>query len=145
MMRLRLVFFVVSLMLAGASISAQEQETTRETITFKDETPVPGYLKASVLAYAAGATADDIITWDGVVNHGFRERNHIGARFDRRPALFAAVGLSTEGAGTWLWVHYVGRHHPRLAAVGLIVAGGVHAYFARQNWNNAILYLRSPH
>jgi len=98
-------------------------------------------LKIPTMVFAAAATSDWASTY--VVDRGpyvtrtsvttFHEDNPLINGLQSRPATMVAVGAAIDVVGVTLWNHYVGRNHPKLAAVGLYVAAAGRIAMAANN------------
>ena len=89
-------------------------------------------LKIPTTAFAIAAGADWTTTAVDVAG-GATEQNPLLKRFRSDPTSTVAAGSLIDLAGVCLWHRTVGRHHPRLAAVGLYAAAMFRTYLAIHN------------
>lgn len=89
-------------------------------------------LKVPNSVFIAAATADWVSTYQ-FSQRGARETNPLIKGLQSRPAVMVAAGAGIDLAGLWLWNRYVGKSHPRLAAVGLYAATGFRVFLAARN------------
>jgi hypothetical protein len=109
---------LIVFLLIGGSAQAQAQSLT-----------------AATKAFATAATADWITTYQ-TTGPWVHESNPTIAWLYDRPAVMVMTGAAIDVAGVWGWNRYVGRHHHKLAIVGLYAASGLRLYFAQQNVRN---------
>jgi len=88
---------------------------------------------AGPLTVFAGAAAADWATTYYVLHQGGHEQNPLLSPAHSQPLPTVALGVAIDVVGAWVWVHYVGRSHPRLAAMGLYVMAGFRAGLAVHN------------
>ena len=112
---LDLALLLVVLLMPEVPVSAQE-------ITDQPSLKVP------TIVFATAAAGDWASTYHGVSHLEFAEGNPLINRWQNHPALMVTAGTALDVGSLVLWNRYVGRHHPKLAAVGLYVAAGFRTY-----------------
>jgi hypothetical protein len=91
-------------------------------------------LKRATAVFAVGAAADWTSTYRFMTaDHPMPETNIVMRSFNTHPVAVIAAGAAMDVAGVWAWNHYVGKHHPRVAAIGLYVAGAARIALAVRN------------
>lgn len=125
----RFILATIAIIFFSATASAQEMPASDTT---------PKYLKISIGVFAGAAAADDASTWYFSNYHRdwLSERNPLVSGLDRHPIALTAAIASIDVTGAWAWKRYVGRKHPRLAAVGFYAAAGLRTWFAIHNIRN---------
>jgi hypothetical protein len=92
----------------------------------------PSLRRATAVYAIAGAL--DVASTAAFVLRGGHEGNPLLAPMQDKPALMLTVGVATSVTGVWAWNRFVGRKHPKIAAIGLYAAAGVHAFLAARNY-----------
>lgn len=93
-------------------------------------------LKLPIVVFGASAMTDWTST-TYALSHGCHEDNptiNWLQPVSGTPGVIAA-GAAIDVAGGYLWVHFVGRHHPKLAAAGLYVASAFRFTLAARNFS----------
>lgn len=124
-MTIRLLLATIALAFIATCVSAQETDTPN----------TPRYLKISMGTFAGAAAADDASTWRFAKYHrdALQEGDPLVAGLDHHPVLLTGALVSMDTVGMWAWQHYVGRKHPRLAAIGFYAAAAVRTGIAIRN------------
>jgi|SRR5579872_5795713 len=112
---LDLAWLLVVVLLPEVPVSAQEITN-------------PPSLKVPTIVFATAAAGDWFSTYHGVTHLEFLEGDPLINRWQNHPALMVTAGTALDVGSVILWNRYVGRHHPKLAAVGLYVAAGFRTY-----------------
>lgn len=91
-------------------------------------------LRLPTLVFAAGAAAD----WSATIavrhNPYLHESNPLLKGLDaHHQALMVLTGASIDAAGVLAWNRLVGRHHPKLAALGLYAGAAGRIWLAQRN------------
>ena len=92
----------------------------------------PQGLKLPTIVFAGAAGTDWVTTYRNVTRGG-SEANPLLSPLRSKPKGMVALGAGMDIAGVLAWNHFIGRRHPRLAAVGLYVAAAARAYIAYRN------------
>jgi hypothetical protein len=80
------------------------------------------------MVFGAAAAADWTATYHGLSHRKLSEGDPLINGWQNQPALMVIAGTAFDVGSLVVWNHYVGRHHPKLAAVGLYVAAGFRTY-----------------
>lgn len=89
-------------------------------------------LTVPTIIFAGASAADWATTYRNLSPYG-HESNPLLLVFHDRPAPTVLAGAALDGVGAWAWDRYVGRRHPKLAAVGLYAASGFRVFIAARN------------
>jgi len=106
------------------TLSAQELSTPDSIFV--------GNLKVPNSVFLGAAAADWVSTYQ-FLQRGARETNPMLSGLQSQPALMIATGAAIDVASLWAWNRYVGKKHPRLAAVGLYTAAALRVWVASRN------------
>ena len=112
-------FLITTCLLLACAVSAAAQPTEHS-------------LRLSTAVFAGAATADWVSTYQ-MTQRGAVEKNRLYAWTDKRPVLLVTVGTVSDVVGVWAWNTYVGKHHPKIATIGLYVMAGFRVYLAVHN------------
>ena len=112
---LDIVLLLIVLLVPEVPVSAQE-------ITVQPSLKIP------TMVFAAAAAGDWASTYHGVSHLQFFEGDPLINRWQNHPALMVAAGTALDVGSVMIWNRYVGRRHPKLAALGLYVAASFRTY-----------------
>jgi hypothetical protein len=114
----RTTLTAVAFLAATAQLYAQEPATS---------------LRLPTAMYLASASAD-VATTVYCQSAGCREDNPMVNWLEPRgTTIMLVAGESADLAGLWAWNRFIGRKHPKLAAIGLYAASGVRFAIAARN------------
>ena len=85
-------------------------------------------LSRPTIVFAATAASDWATTYHGISHGYFAEGNSLINRWQDHPAAMVAAGSAMDVASVMVWNRFVGRRHPKIAAVGLYAASAFLAY-----------------
>lgn len=91
-------------------------------------------LKWPTIVYEASSVADLGTTYRALT-HGAQEANPLLTWTEHTPAATVAVGAVLAITEAWLIDHYVGKHHPKIAAVLLYAEAGQKTWIAVHNFS----------
>jgi len=91
-------------------------------------------LRRATVVYAIAGSLDVASTAAFLLRSGGHEGNPLLAPLQKKPVLMLATGVATSAASVWAWNRFVGRKHPKLAAVGLYAASAAHVFLATNNY-----------
>ncbi len=109
-----LLVATIALVLTASPVLAQEQ---------------PRYLRTANTVFVASAATDWTMTSIFLAREAATEVNPLLQWTDNHPAATVAAGVAMDAAGLWAWNRFVGRTHPKWAAVGLYAQAAVRVWF----------------
>lgn len=101
-------------------------------------------LKLPTAVFASAAGADWASTYITNTRYGMIEQNPMINRLQDRPTLMVAAGAALDMAGVAAWNHWIGKHHSRVAALGLYAAAAGRLYLTQRNMRTGLRQPRQP-
>lgn len=90
------------------------------------------HLKLPTLIFAGAAAADWASTYRNLAPYG-HEANPLLQPFHDQPVPTVIAGAALDVAAVWTWNRFIGRRHPKMAALGLYAAAGFRVWMAARN------------
>jgi len=90
-------------------------------------------LKTATYVFTASAAADWATTYAFLDRRAATEGNPLLQWTHNDPAATVAAGVAIDVAGLYVWRRFVGRKHPRLAAVGLYATAALRGVWVAQS------------
>ena len=92
-------------------------------------------LRIPAAVWAGGVIADQVTTYRFASGYHdlLHERNVLIRGLDEHPVWLVAAGSAIDASTGWLVYRYLGRRHPRLAAIAFFSAAAYRTYLAAHN------------
>lgn len=101
-------------------------------------------LKLAMVGWAGAVVADNVTTYQVLAHYRplVYEQNLWLRPLQDRPIALSATMAATDALGGWATYRFIGKHHPKLAAMSFIGLAVMRGYFAAHNVQNMATFDR---